>query len=516
MDNAIPMRSLIIDDKQYEIVDYLARDDISEIKGTVNSIFSIISDGEAATPTHSYSGEYAYISGEGELHTKAGYDGSSVTIPLSACGEILTVGFDPNATYPSNAGYVCIFSTSDALGSSAPNYYSKSHFINGHSTMAERGIDNTHVSSGFFTIEIAKLKTALPAINAITINFPTGSYLLNKSYRSRILLPSLVETVTNILNSRHVRNNEVAPLTLLHLSDVHSDSAALERIWSQCSTFGDVIDDAICTGDMVANSGGAISSWWNPEIMTCVGNHDAATYSSGSYNWTGVSMADRAAYYIAPFKSNWNVVHTTGTSYYYKDYTAQKVRLIVMDGMLYMGTPGSEATTQTAWLYNLLSSAITNDLHVVIAIHGPHGGATVKACTFSQMGTYSVAPTYGDCNTPQIIIDTVAERITSGLKFIGYLVGHEHKDFIYDAENDGTQLMYCVTCANVKNEAQWVRSDMHRDTSHDAYNVVTIDTANTLIKIVRGGGANSDDRGRPRKYICINYSTGQIVGESTT
>lgn len=180
MDNAIPMRSLIIDDKQYEIVDYLARDDITEIKGVVNSIFSILSDGEDATPSHSYPGQYAYISESNTLAVASWADGECITIPLSECGEELTVGFDSSATYPGDGAITCIFSVSDALGSSAPNYYSKSNFVNGHSSMGTRGIDNTHISSGFFTIEIAKLKAALPAINAITINFPNGAYLLKK------------------------------------------------------------------------------------------------------------------------------------------------------------------------------------------------------------------------------------------------------------------------------------------------------------------------------------------------
>ena len=321
---------------------------------------------------------------------------------------------------------------------------------------------------------------------------------------------------TELKNARHIRNDSATPLTLLHLSDAHADSAALTRIWNQREALGALVDDAICTGDIVANSGGAISSWWIPDILTCVGNHDSASYSSESgYNWTAVSMADRNAYYIAPFESNWGVVHTAGTSYYYKDYTTQNVRMIVMDGMLYMGTPGAEATAQTAWLENLLSDAITSNLHVLIAIHAAYGGATVKECTFSQLGTYSVAPSYSDCNTPQIVIDTVAAKITAGLKFIGYIIGHEHKDFIYDVANDGKQMMYCVTCAAVNYAPQWRGSDQYRDTSLDAYNLVTIDTANTLIKLVRGGGADADDRGRQRKYICVNYSTGQIVGETT-
>ena len=313
-------------------------------------------------------------------------------------------------------------------------------------------------------------------------------------------------------DARHIKGNAATPLTILHFSDLHKDINAMNRIMEDAESFGDTIDSVICTGDMVLNSYEQIASWWNPNVMTCIGNHDSASYSSDSgYNWTALSMANRDAYYIAPFESNWGIVHTSGTSYYYKDYAESKVRLIVMDAMLYSDN-GQEANTQTAWLENLLESAITGDLHVLIAIHAPHGGATVKKCSFSRYNQ-TAWTTQADCNTPQAVIDTVATAISSGLKFIGYLIGHTHQDNIWDAEDDGTQLMYCVTCAIVSQEAQWKNSDQYRDANNDAYNIVTIDTTNMLVKIVRGGGADIDDHMRNRKAICFNYSTGEVVGE---
>ena len=319
------------------------------------------------------------------------------------------------------------------------------------------------------------------------------------------------DALPKLKNARHIKGNTATPLTLLHFSDLHKDTSALSRIMSEAKDMGTNIDDAICTGDIVANSAGQIASWWDESVMTCIGNHDSASYADGVYNWTALSMADRDAYYIAPFESNWDVIHTSGTSYYYKDYATQKVRLIVMDVMLYNDN-GAEATAQTAWLSNLLSSAITNNLHVLIAIHAPHGGAVAEACSFSRYGQTAM-PTLPDCNTPQTVIDAVAAAIGNGLHFIGYLVGHTHQDNVWDAEGDGKQLMYCITCAIVSNANQWKNSDQYRGTDADAYNLVTIDTENTLVKIVRGGGADIDDHMRTRKAICINYSTGAIVGE---
>lgn len=320
------------------------------------------------------------------------------------------------------------------------------------------------------------------------------------------------EIVTDIRNARHVPNNTVTPLTLLHFSDIHADTGALERIINDADKYADYIDDMICTGDMCLNTYEQITSWWNPHVMTCIGNHDTASDPGGVYDWTALSMANRDAYYIAPFESNWSITHTSGTSYYYKDYNTAKVRLIVMDGMLYMDDDQTLANAQTAWMNELLSSAITDNLHVLIAIHAPHGGAEPVDCSFTKYGQ-TTRPVYADCNTPQSVIDAVNTAITNGLHFIGYIVGHSHVDTVWDAENNGKQLMYCITTANTSVNSMWNYGDMARGAGLDAFNLVTIDTAHTLIKIVRGGGADIDDHMRPRKAVCFNYSTGEVVGQ---
>ena len=339
-----------------------------------------------------------------------------------------------------------------------------------------------------------------------------SSILVYSGLFAKIGRPDNIHEVIALDNSRHIPRETIAPLTILHFSDLHKDTSALTRITHEASKFGTSIDDMICTGDIVSNTYEQIASWWNPNVMTCIGNHDTASYTQGvGYDWTALSMANRSAYYIEPFESGWGITHTAGTSYYYKDYTDQNVRLIVMDAMLYNDN-GTDATDQTTWLSGLLASAITSDLHVLIAIHAPHGGATAKECSFSRYEQTAMQSS-DDCNTPQSVIDAVSSAISNGLHFIGYLIGHTHQDNIWDAESDGKQLMYCITCACVVQKPQWIKSDQHRSDIEDAYNLVTIDTANTLVKIVRCGGANMDDHMRTRKAICFNYSTGEIVGE---
>lgn len=448
------------------------------------------------------------------------------------------------------------------------NYFNQTHIINAYisdsgvikSSSGDRTVWVKLLPNTLFTLNVFKkanvynaiaLYNTEPVVNAVGINnkiiarnadsfsetFETNNgyvYLAIKywtnsatTYTEQEVLDSIRIENTNggvntsvrvkTKNARHVPSNAGKPLTIVHFSDLHYDIGALKRISEGIKELGDLVDDSICTGDIVGSTYEQITSWWNPHILTCIGNHDSASYSSGTgYNWTALSMANRDEYYIAPFESNWGITHTSGTSYYYKDYNDQKVRMIVMDGMLYTGTPGAEASAQTAWLENLLGETIdnTNDAygyHVLIAIHSPHGGAVAEECSFSRYGQTAM-PTYPDCDTPQTVIDTVAAKITAGVKFIGYLCGHTHQDNIWDAENNGKQLMYCITCASVK-QTQWENSDQYRGTDADAYNIITIDTENTLVKIIRCGGADIDDHMRTRKAICFNYSTGEIVGE---
>lgn len=345
-----------------------------------------------------------------------------------------------------------------------------------------------------------------------------GGYFNTSSFHFTIAVTEgLAEKVKNIgnaevnrlaLNAQHIPGSDNRALTLLHFSDIHADTTAMNRIMADAAKISG-ITDMICTGDMVANVGGAIDSWWPENILTCIGNHDTASYDS-SYDWTAVSMADRISYYISPFESNWGITRPSGKSYYYKDYV-QGIRLIVMDVMLYTAG-GSDATAQTTWLEGLLSDAITNNLHVLIAIHAPHVSSAVD-CNFSK---YDQGVWSGDasCNTPQAVIDSISVKIAAGLKFIGYLCGHTHQDNVWDAAGDGSQFMYGITCAAATNSAQWTNSDQDRTGEQDAFNVISIDPARTLVKIIRGGGADTDDHLRSRKTICIDYSDGTIVSET--
>lgn len=302
-------------------------------------------------------------------------------------------------------------------------------------------------------------------------------------------------------------------VSLLHFSDIHADRNALKQISEAIDNYDSNIDGSICTGDIVANSYGSISSWWNNKIMTCIGNHDSASYSSGTYDWTYLPMSERSALYIEPFEAFWGVNHEQGTSYYYKDFTNKKVRLIVIDTMLYMSdSTSSEASAQTVWLQTLLNTAKENGYHVIIATHAPNGLAKSMECSFSKYHTSErVMPIEKDCTLPNSVVDTVKTSIDGGLHFIGYICGHTHQDDIWVCAGDNRQLMYCIATSNVENINQWKSTDLWHGENCNAYNLVTIDTSTKTVCIIRGGGANADKFMRERKMICFDYANAKLI-----
>jgi len=301
-------------------------------------------------------------------------------------------------------------------------------------------------------------------------------------------------------------------LTILHFSDIHADTAALSRILADANRLGEKIDDKICTGDMVYRIAGEISSWWDPSVLTVIGNHECATVYPFDMNWAALPMADRVAYYISPFESSWGTItRPSGKTWYYKDYTKQylKIRLVVLDIQCYFNSGDPEGVAQTAWLQGVLSDAIPADRHVLIACHGPAPGARAVPCSFTVFDPPEAQN--GVSNCPVDVVNAVASAISSGLKFCGYLCGHWHHDVIWDVLGDGTQYMYGITCAITSDPLQWQQDDLYRDDTLDAYNLVTIDPVRTRVRIIRGGGANVSNSMRKREMIEIDYSTGKII-----
>lgn len=360
-------------------------------------------------------------------------------------------------------------------------------------------------------------------IKKVAINFNTlrAAY---PTYQFKILLGKLDSPYTNIVDNivfeynttvsdetiderdnvraleqaRNIRsNNNIAPLTLMHFSDIHGNKDRLQDIVNYGNRYSPYINDIICTGDMVAGAYPDGMSWWDSvdgaeRILTCIGNHDAVTAQSGG---SLIDMATLCSAFITPYIDNWGtVVHSSDKTYYHKDYSAQKVRLIVLDCM-------HDDSGQISWLESVLADAITNNLHVVIATHYSSYPRNIVACDFSpakDLSNYMMDTIDAD------VVSAVDAFQNNGGNFVCYLAGHNHQDSILTVNGYPNQLVISVTCAtNVY--AQFKNSDQSRfgDFSN-AVNVTTINTADKTVSIKRLG-ADMDMFLRDRKTFSYDY-----------
>lgn len=335
-----------------------------------------------------------------------------------------------------------------------------------------------------------------------------------------------------LIASRRTAN----PLTIAHFSDMHGTSTTqLKRFIEFCDYYSDRIDVRLNTGDTVYDSYGDIpetqTDWWYrkasgaEKIFNVIGNHDVASHVGSTYDWTAYIGATAYSTYIAPFIMGWNV--TSGgenACYYYKDYADSAIRFIVLD------MPGYDAT-EDEWFNSLLADAILNNLTVVIASHFPAAKVDALPSRFTSLsrsttGTATVAY-MANKDLFAAAVKKVDTFITNGGSFACWLVGHTHYDFLStvsalqagdesvsrpDITIDNMQIVVTIdTSSSATAQTSYSDIDHAAGTKlQDCFNLVTIDAANKLIKIVRVG-CDTDKWMRKKDTLCINYATHTIV-----
>lgn len=309
---------------------------------------------------------------------------------------------------------------------------------------------------------------------------------------------------TKLQNAQKLNwSDTIVPFSILHFSDPHGSTTTVERIIQYSDYISSYIDDIICTGDMVNNKYSDGYSWWDDidgseNILTCIGNHDVS--DGVVYNSYRVSPSDAYDAYFAPYISNWDVEHTGSLTYYYKDYAAKKIRLIVLDYLL----TGSDATAQNTWLQSVLAGAKTNGYTVIIAEHSPVCNTVYFPCNFTMIDKSTVYTQFSE--TYQA---SVQDFVNGGGKFACYLVGHTHCDMICYNPNYPNQLCITVTiAAQTGRDNDQVRSGKARD----AFNIVTVDTNSETIKLTRVG-ADIDNYLRGRNVLTLSYANKSIIAE---
>lgn len=337
-----------------------------------------------------------------------------------------------------------------------------------------------------------------------------------------ILYISVTETHTPAIFDYNDYNNQVVrledahkkivsaastPFVLLHFTDIHADAENLSRLIGYYEAFKPRIDDIIHTGDSVKETVNATSfDFWNEtpgtaQILNVIGNHDV-WYSEG------FTPPENYPYntYFKPFidGGDWGTIvqpanaEQDGLCYYYKDYTAKGIRLVVLD---YRST-GEQVT----WFESVLADAITNNLSVIVCVHYMPSAMTVGFNT-----PFNISPfvDYGSYLSG-LWVGAVDTFIGNGGEFVCWLTGHAHRDYAgYYQGTNGRQIILSIDTAATRNDG-YVKYRAKQSKSQDAFNIFCVNNYKKLITLWRVG----NDRDALQRHIgslCVNYSTGEMI-----
>ena len=328
---------------------------------------------------------------------------------------------------------------------------------------------------------------------AITFEYDTADD--NQSIITRNNPPEMDEKLQQLTRKTRTGSDTYGrkPLCFIHFSDVHGDLRCLRNVVEFRNHYANYIDDAIHTGDtMRSNSTSGLRFWSElpgaEKILNVIGNHDTRVDST----WIGLTMQQSYDQYFAPFIANWNVNSEAGKTYYYKDYSSEKVRLIVLDAM-------HQTEDQLSWFSSVLSDANTNGFHVVCFLHvraswklNPYDTAwddspNTSGYPSSFIDSSSTFTSY-PANLAQAYVDAVNTFITAGGNFVCWLHGHTHYKIFATITDHPNQLDIAVGNAGEDPfAANYVQERTGITKTMDNFNVIAIDTTAKLLRICKVG-----------------------------
>ena len=305
--------------------------------------------------------------------------------------------------------------------------------------------------------------------------------------------------------------------TVVQFSDIHGEALNAKRIEAMREQLpdwvkNDCIDLYLHCGDTISRFYENSLSFWTDNglsnVMNVLGNHDAWTensaYSDGTVVASGVYLVTQHYCYdkfFSPFISSWSVTSPgSDKCYFYKDFAAYNIRLIVLDCM-------HEDSAQQTWLTSVLADARTNNLAVIAVQHYKAGDRTPIDCTFTSLyqgrgDTGSNLSMGGQC---------VKNFIDAGGTFICWINGHTHYDSIYKCTGDPRQIGIHVDLASYMRGTDDASTRLGTP-AMDCLNVVSFDLQQHYIKIFRIG-RTYDHYMRNKNTLLIDYTDGTVVYE---
>lgn len=295
-------------------------------------------------------------------------------------------------------------------------------------------------------------------------------------------------------------------LSFLWFSDIHKAQKQWDRAVQLGNYYSAKFSFGIHTGDYVGTDQSSYEELYQNGVksviplLNVVGNHDIYT------NFANRTQASKSVTkgIVMPDTSDWGVTWGDGDypMHYYKDFSTQKIRLVVLDDYY-------DTDVQTTWLATVLDDAKSLGYHVITAAHETSRPITTWSDnTFNSKDAVALT-TNGGLNHSSTPYDAVIKSFKDGGGIhIAHLCGHEHVDMMGKSANGvlniiiGSQHGYYADASDAMRISDTVTNDL--------LNVVGININLGLIKIARVG-VNTDHYLRGRNVLCYDYVNDTVI-----
>jgi hypothetical protein len=335
--------------------------------------------------------------------------------------------------------------------------------------------------------------------------------------------------------------------SMLVSTDIHHCPSRLDEAVAYLN-YHAPLDCGICLGDIIAANHTEDAEWYvrgvlasEKPFLTVLGNHDLGNSAEAAISATTQMAFDK---FVRPVAEK---IGAAGVDkpYYVRCFEDYKIAIIVLhaydtpngldENGNYAVHRGMEMLSQAQvdWLVDTLL-AIPADYHVAICMHSFPYGSVAEPGSWTQAGkdlgpaswdkAYFEAPILPDllqawstgiacrgsyapryANLPCITVDCDFSGRGEG-HFIGYFVGHYHRDVI--AHSDKYPSQRIIAFASAANDAwQNYDCDLPRaegTKAEDLLTVCSIDTAKREIRLVRVG-SNITMEMTERTYTVVKY-----------
>lgn len=333
-----------------------------------------------------------------------------------------------------------------------------------------------------------------------------------------------MSSMTSLVYKDTTQYSTVKPLNFMVFSDIHENFYNLRSMLNFYKRYAGNINDVVCCGDILDEdfANGSFNYWFDEgasNILNCIGNHDSRNKAAGNWSYYNEAQCykrffvgyendswnDETKLNSTPICSSWGAIFGgSNVCYYYKDY--DNVRIVVVDCMHW-----NNNTNQQNWVVNTLEDARVKNLSVILVNHAvPWTDGWKKFDTGFQNIYRPNDGTGKKGGYANGLTDYVSAFINNGGKFICHIVGHLHTDDC--GVIDGNQIFIGVQSADFrKTDGDGCGDKILFDKSQDAFNIVSVDTENKLIRVMRVG--NEYDKAlRHIGNMVINYDTKELVG----